>query len=56
MSTAQAQGIAGRRFLAGTAAGAAAFGTGIAVCSLFEWANASPIYKSGDQKKTSKRL
>jgi Metallo-beta-lactamase superfamily len=43
-----AQGMARRRFLAGTAASAIAFGTGIAVPSRPGWANARPVYRSGD--------
>jgi glyoxylase-like metal-dependent hydrolase (beta-lactamase superfamily II) len=48
MSKPQAKGMARRGFLAGTAAGAATFGTGIAVWSRPGSANARPIYKSGD--------
>jgi beta-lactamase superfamily II metal-dependent hydrolase len=38
--------MARRRFLAGTAAGAMAFGAGIAVSSRPGWADARPVYKS----------
>ena len=44
----QAQGMARRRFLAGTAAGAIAFGTGTVIPARPGWANARPVYRSGD--------
>jgi hypothetical protein len=37
-----------RRFLAGTAAGAIALGTGTIIPARPGWANAQPVYRSGD--------
>jgi glyoxylase-like metal-dependent hydrolase (beta-lactamase superfamily II) len=48
MSRPQAQRMARRRFLAGTAADAIALGTGTLVPSRPGWANARPVYRSGD--------
>ena len=48
MSNPQTEGIARRNFLAGSTAGAIAFTTGIAVPFRPAWANARPVYQSGD--------
>jgi glyoxylase-like metal-dependent hydrolase (beta-lactamase superfamily II) len=48
MSEQLTHGMSRRRFLGGTGAGAIAFGTATVVPSRPAWANARPIYKSGD--------